>query len=174
MVLGAVVFGWWWGGRSPEPTAVVSAATTAHVADKDTITVHVAGWVASPGLVELAADSRVAGAIVAAGGALPGARIEAINLAAPIADGMQIIVPGPDDPAIDESSPERSSDGRIQLNRATAIELDDLPGIGPVIAERIVAYRTANGPFSTIEDLLAVPGIGEAKLASLRDLVIVP
>jgi competence protein ComEA len=87
---------------------------------------------------------------------------------------MQIIVPGPDDPAIDESSPERSSDGRIQLNRATAIELDDLPGIGPVIAERIVAYRTANGPFSTIEDLLAVPGIGEAKLASLRDLVIVP
>ncbi len=140
-----------------------------------TITVHVGGWVALPGLVDLAADARVAEAIAAAGGALPGALMEAINLAEPARDGMQIIVPGPETTSGGgESGGLPSNDRRVHLNQATAAELDDLPGIGPVIAERIVAHRTENGPFTAVEDLLDVPGIGESKLASLRDLVVVP
>jgi competence protein ComEA len=115
----------------------------------------------------------VADAIAAAGGVLPGALIEAINLAEPLTDGSQVIVPGPATaPDGTASATVPSGDGRIHLNRATAAELDDLPGIGPVIAERIVAHRSEHGPFRAVEDLLDVPGIGEAKLANLRDLVV--
>lgn len=165
--------GWWWGGRpsAPMPTAMSNLGNSATL--PSTLTVHVGGWVARPGLVDLPVDSRVADAIAAAGGALPGALTEAINLAEPIADGAQVIVPGPATaPGGAESDGDPAGDGRIHLNRATAAELDDLPGIGPVIAERIVAHRTEHGPFRAVEDLLDVPGIGEAKLASLRDLVV--
>jgi competence protein ComEA len=136
------------------------------------ITVHVAGLVSRPGLVELPEGSRVADAVAAAGGLLPGARAEAINLAAALSDGQQIVVPEADGdrPATSAGTP----DGKVHLNQATASELDSLPGVGPVIAERIVSYREENGPFETIEDLLDVPGIGEAKLADLRDHVQVP
>jgi competence protein ComEA len=104
---------------------------------------------------------------------LPGGLTEAINLAEPVVDGMQVLVPGPETPPNGtDGSGGTTGDGRIHLNRATAAELDDLPGIGPVIAERIVAHRTEHGPFTAVEDLLDVPGIGEAKLASLRDLVV--
>ena len=111
------------------------------------------------------------------GGGVPLMRVAlvaAVNGAAePLIDGSQVIVPGPataPDGTASESVP--SGDGRIHLNRATAAELDDLPGIGPVIAERIVAHRSEHGPFRAVEDLLDVPGIGEAKLATLRDLVV--
>ena len=167
----AVAAGWWWGGRpsAPVPTAVSNLGDSETL--PSTLTVHVGGWVARPGLVELPADSRVADAIAAAGGALPGALTEAINLAERLTDGAQVIVPGPATEGA-ESNGDPAGDGRIHLNRATASELDDLPGIGPVIAERIVAHRTEHGPFRAVEDLLDVPGIGEAKLASLRDLVV--
>ena len=137
-----------------------------------TLTVHVGGWVARPGLVELPTDSRVADAIAAAGGVLPGALTEAINLAEPLIDGTQVIVPGPTADSGADFGAGPADDSRVHLNRATAAELDDLPGIGPVIAERIIAHRTEHGPFRAVEDLLDVPGIGEAKLASLRDLVV--
>ena len=134
------------------------------------MTVHVGGWVATPGLVELAEGARVADAIAAAGGTLPGARA-ALNLAATLVDGEQVLVPGPEGSA---SSLAATGDGGgpIHLNRATATELDALPGIGPVIAQRIVDHRETRGPFQTVEDLLDVPGIGEAKLASIRELVV--
>ncbi|MCZ6631201.1 MAG: ComEA family DNA-binding protein [Actinobacteria bacterium] len=132
------------------------------------IDVHVAGWVVSPGVVRVAPASIVADAIEAAGGLRPGALVDRINLAAPLRSGDQIVVPGPG--ALVESS----EGGLLALNRASANDLEGLPGVGPVLAERIVAYREQNGPFTEVEDLLQVGGIGEAKLASIRDLVRIP
>lgn len=134
--------------------------------------VHVAGWVVSPGVVTVAEGSIVADAIDAAGGMRVGARADLINLAAPVTAGEQIVVPGPgegSEPGTDGAN--GPGDGLISLNRATAAELEELPGVGPVLAERIVAHRDARGGFERVEDLLEVPGIGEAKLASIRDLV---
>jgi competence protein ComEA len=147
------------------------------VAQPSTIQVHVAGWVVSPGVVSLPEGALVADAIRAAGGLRPGARSDALNLAAAVADGNQIVVPGPDQaPAGNgaETPGGGGGGGLISLNRATAAELEGLPGVGPVLAGRIVAHRDQNGPFSAVEDLLEVPGIGEAKLAAIRDLVTVP
>jgi competence protein ComEA len=129
--------------------------------------------VATPGVVEVGEGSIVADAVAAAGGALEGALLESINLAAPVLDGDHIQIPGPDG-LVDASASGPADDGRVALNRADAAELEELPGVGPVLAERIVAYREANGPFQTAEDLLEVSGIGEAKLASMRDLIVVP
>lgn len=163
----------WWGSRSPDPPPppVASTRSDSTPARPSPITVYVAGWVSRPGLVELSEGARLADAIAAAGGLLPGAEVAAVNLAAPLMDGEQVTVPGPAGDSVETRVPE--GDLRIDLNRATAAELDELPGIGPVIAERIVAYRADNGPFGAVEDLLDVPGIGEAKLADLRDLVVV-
>lgn len=151
--------------RDPPRIEIAPARTTA-----GSITVHVSGSVASPGLVHLAAGSRVADAVVAAGGALPGADLTALNLAAPISDGQQLVVPV----LSPTGGPAVSSDGRVRINTADAAALEGLPGVGPVLAERIVSYRDSHGPFATVEDLLDVPGIGEAKLAAMRDAVIVP
>ncbi len=137
------------------------------------ISVHVSGWVLRPGVVEIPEGSIVADAVEAAGGARSGAALDAINLAAPVLAGEQVVVPGPGDEVAVGSQPG-AADGHISLNRADAIQLQDLPGVGPVLAERIIAYREANGPFHTVEDLLDVPGIGEAKLAAMRDLISVP
>jgi len=174
LVLVAVAAGMWWGAGEAEsiPTLAPDISTGESAAKQPRITVHVAGLVRRPGLVELAEGARVADAIAAAGGLLPGARAEAVNLAAPVSDGSQVVVPGEAGDASTVSG--RIPDGKIHLNRATASELDSLPGVGPVIAERIVSYREQNGPFESIDDLLDVPGIGEAKLADLRDLVEVP
>lgn len=134
------------------------------------IDVHVAGWVMSPGVVQLPGGAIVADAVEAAGGLKAGAQAHAINLAASVVAGDQIFVPGPGN-----DEPEGlSGDGLISVNRATASDLEALPGVGPVLAERIVAYREENGPFRAPEDLLDVPGIGESKLASIRDLIRVP
>lgn len=133
------------------------------------IDVHVAGWVVSPGVVAVDEGSIVADAVAAAGGLRAGALADRINLAAPLRAGDQVVVPGPagsDDPVVD--------DGVVSLNRADVAAMQELPGVGPVLAERIVAYRDQNGPFQQVEDLLLVPGIGEAKLASIRDHVRVP
>ena len=135
-----------------------------------TISVHIGGMVLSPGVVDVASDSIVADAIEAAGGLRPGALVDRINLAAPISDGEQILVPGPDD-AHGTGGSETSAGGPLSLNRASATELEALPGVGPVLAGRIVAFRETNGLFEVVEDLLEVPGIGEAKLSAMRDLV---
>ena len=91
-----------------------------------------------------------------------------------MAGGDQVQVPGPGTEAPPSGSGVAGSSGLISLNRADATALQDLPGVGPVLAERIVAHRDANGPFEAVEDLLDVPGIGETKLAAIRDLVSVP
>jgi competence protein ComEA len=137
-------------------------------ATRRTVTVHISGAVTRPGLVTLSAEARVADAIVAAGGATSDAQLGNLNLAAPVGDGARLLVPTAD-PEGDEGA-----DGVVRVNSARADDLEQLPGVGPVLAERIVAFREDNGPFEVIEDLLAVPGIGEAKLAMLRDGVLVP
>jgi competence protein ComEA len=156
--------------------SVLAAPVAETVAPRTTITVHVAGFVLSPGLVELAQDARVADAVAAAGGLRPGADTSAVNLAAPLRDGEQIVIPGSSDqgglPGPGVSATDR--DGRVRINQANVAELETLPGVGPVLAQRILEFRDEHGPFQTIEDLLDVPGIGEAKLASLREHLIVP
>ena len=131
----------------------------------DVVTVHVAGAVNTPGVFELPGGSRVADAIDAAGGALANADTDSINLARRIADGEQVLVQ-----LVGESS---GAPARLNLNSAEPADLEALPGIGTVLAERIVADRAQNGPFATVDDLDRVSGVGDAVLAQIRDLVTV-
>lgn len=140
--------------------------------------VDVAGWVRHPGVYEFAEGARIVDAIEAAGGARPGAALELLNLAAPLADGTQVLVVKAGAapavvPAPGGGSAPGAVGGLVNLNTAGVAELETLPGIGEVIAQRIVDHRTANGPFSSVEELLEVSGIGEAILGSIRELVTV-
>ena len=137
------------------------------------LVVHVAGAVNRPGLYELADGSRIDDAIAEAGGAKPKAALELVNLAAPVADGQQVLVPvrGEQGAAAGEGSALTAPGGKVSLNSATVDQLDALPGIGPVTAQQIIDFRTANGGFGSIEELDAVPGIGPARLEQLRPLV---
>ncbi|WP_307868732.1 ComEA family DNA-binding protein [Cellulosimicrobium cellulans] len=139
------------------------------------VVVHVVGQVAAPGLVTVAADARVADALEAAGGATAEADLAALNLARTVTDGEQILVPRPGEavPAAGTAPAGAGSatDATVDLNAADAATLDALPGIGPVLAERIVAWREENGPFTAVEELGEVSGIGPAVLADVRDLV---
>ena len=137
------------------------------------LVIDVTGEVVSPGVYELPAGSRVIDAIKAAGGARPKAALSDLNLARVIKDGEQIYVDliytsGARVRAGAKTSAPR---GPININRATASELDSLDGIGPVIAKRIIAYRTTNGAFVAIEDLLKVSGIGDAKFAQFKEKI---
>jgi competence protein ComEA len=137
------------------------------------VLVHVVGAVRAPGLYELPEESRVDDAIREAGGAKPKAALELVNLAAPVADGQQVVVPlrGELAAAPAAGSPASSAGGKVHLNSATLEDLDSLPGIGPVTAQKILDYRTANGAFQSVDELDAVPGIGPARLAQLKPLV---
>jgi competence protein ComEA len=188
-----VVVGGWWLLRSPDPpteaglpvaTAPSSTTTSSTAPSSATSTVppgrlvvHVAGAVARPGVYELATGARVHAAVDAAGGSLPDAATDALNLAAPLADGERVYVPvvgepvpPPEPPAASATSPSVPA-GPVDLNSATAAELDLLPGIGPATAQAIVDHREANGPFASVDDLEAVRGIGPAKLEAIRPLV---
>jgi competence protein ComEA len=136
------------------------------------VLVHVAGAVANPGLYKMAAVDRVADLIEAAGGPLPVAVPDMLNLAAPLTDGSRVWVPSEsdmDDPMPQE--PMQAGDSKVDVNRATLSQLEQLPGVGPSLAASIVEYRTRSGPFASVDDLLSVPGIGPAKLAGFRDRV---
>jgi competence protein ComEA len=130
------------------------------------LVVHVAGAVGRPGLYRLAEGKRVADAVARAGGATAPADTAAINLAAPLADGMQVLVPrrGP-------SVGGKQAGGRVSLGSATLAELDALPGVGPVTAQKILDFRTQHGGFRSVDDLDAIPGIGPARIEQLRDVV---
>ena len=135
------------------------------------IFIDVTGAVNKPGVYTLSANSRVIDAIKAAGNSAPGADLSTINLARVLSDGEQIYV----DATVVNSSGARVSKnvrrGPININRASASELDSLDGIGPVIAKRIIEYRKVNGPFLTIEDLQKVSGIGVAKFSTIKSKV---
>ncbi|WP_277514997.1 helix-hairpin-helix domain-containing protein [Cellulosimicrobium cellulans] len=139
------------------------------------VVVHVVGQVAAPGLVTVAADARVADALEAAGGATAEADLAALNLARTVTDGEQIVVPRPGEAVPPSASAPpaagTTAGGAVDLNAADAAALDALPGIGPVLAERIVAWREENGPFTAVDELGEVSGIGPAVLADVRDLV---
>jgi competence protein ComEA len=148
------------------------------------VVVHVAGAVAVPGVQRLPTGARVVDAVDAAGGALPDADLARINLAAPLTDGQQVYVlrqgevapPVPAGPQAGGSPGTSGSDaggGLVDINRASADQLDELPGVGPATAEAIIAHRDQHGPFGSVDELIDVRGIGEAKLEQLRDLVTV-
>lgn len=183
VLLGAlllIVGYWWWQGRArpiltlPEP----APSSSASAAPVDQVTVHVRGKVARPGVITVPAGSRVIDAIEAAGGLRPGATTGDLNLARLLVDGEQVAV-GVRQPSDAGSraagaagaEPAPTSGGLLDLNAATAAELEALPGIGPVLAARIVQWRVDNGPFTDVEILGEVSGIGDALMAQLRPLV---
>ncbi len=137
------------------------------------LVVDVAGAVRRPGLVRLREGDRVADAIARAGGLARGAERTAVNLAAPVADGQQVLVPrrGGGAVAAGSGSAAPAPSGPVSLSSATVEQLDALPGVGPVTAQKIVAYRQEHGAFRSVDELDAVPGIGPARLADLRELV---
>ena len=150
--------------------------------EPEVIVVHVDGAVAAPGVYELAAGSRAADAVAVAGGLAEGADTSQVNLAAPLADGEKLRVPlvGEEAPAQDAdvgvtevTSSGEAASGPININTATAAELDELPGVGEATAASIVEDREKNGPFASVEDLMRVSGIGEKKLERMRELICV-
>lgn len=152
------------------PTSTLGAAPAA----AEPVVVDVVGAVRSPGLYRLTEGARVADALVRAGGATPKAQLELVNLAAPIADGQQIVVPrrGAAAPAAGGTAAATGApSGPVHLNTATLEQLDALPGVGPVTAQKILDYRQVHGSFGSVDELDAVPGIGQARLEQLRDLV---
>jgi len=194
-VVVAVALGWWLLRPAPPPTesrlpyasapvvassappaasAVSGPAPPATVASA--VVVHMAGAVVRPGLVELPPGARVQDGVAAAGGVAADADVAAVNLAAMLVDGQQVYVPrvGETPPlvaAVPGGTTTGAPAGPIDVNRATAAELDGLPGVGPATAAAIVAHRDEHGPFPSIEDLESVRGIGPAKLDALRGLV---
>ena len=149
------------------PVAESSESPSAEVLE-NTVMVHVVGAVALPGVVTVPETSRVQDALALAGGALEDADLRSVNLARTVFDGEQIVVPRLGDP-LDSLGGES---GLLSLSQADQASLETLPRIGPATAERIIAWREANGPFRSVEDLLAISGIGPATLEGLADLVV--
>lgn len=169
------------GGQATAGAAADGAGAASSVSG-GTVVVHVVGQVVSPGIVQLPAGSRVDDAIRAAGGATTRADLAALNLARVVLDGEQVVVPAPGDapsgqgragPAGRTTATGAAGSGpaTLDLNDADAAALDALPGIGPVLAGRIVDWRTANGPLASVDQLGEVDGIGPTLLAKLRPLV---
>jgi competence protein ComEA len=143
------------------------------------VVVDVVGAVRQPGLYRLSDGSRIADAIARAGGATRKAALAQVNLAAPLADGEQVVVPRRGT-TLAASAPSGSGSitgggapvAPVQLSTATLEQLDTLPGVGPSTAQKILDYRTKHGAFSSVDELDAVPGIGPKRLEQLRDLVV--
>jgi competence protein ComEA len=178
--------------KLPPVEMVSSAVPTSGAAPPgpaEPVVVSVVGLVHTPGLVTLAPGARISDALTAAGGALDGADVLGLNLARRVADGEQIVVgigAAPGQPTemgssvVSEPEPRRTGGVTekpagapevVDLNAATVEQLDTLPGIGPVTAAAIIAWRDANGPFASVDQLGDVDGIGPARLDKLRDLV---
>lgn len=189
----------WWLLRSPAPpvetniaraTTSISVNAVASIAAPTTaptqITVHVAGAVNTPGVYVLPTESRVIDAVNAAGGPTRSADVDAINLALPLVDSEQVVVPRrgekvakpaqssrPSSGSSGSTSPKEidAKDALININTASATELETLPGVGPSTAKAIITHRTTVAPFATVDDLLQVSGIGPAKLEAMRAYV---
>jgi competence protein ComEA len=152
-------------------TAAAVAPLSAPVAAKpQAVVVDVVGAVRRAGLYRMREGDRIDDAVARAGGPTAKADLEQINLAAPLADGEQVVVPRRG-AATAAGTAEGATTGPVHLSTASAEELDALPGVGPVTAEKIVAYREAHGAFKSVEELDAIPGIGPARLAQLQGLV---
>lgn len=173
IVLGAVLV---WRQPAPAPIEIVEPAPRP-TPTPVYIVVQVSGAVAQPGVYTLPENSRVNDAILAAGGLQPEADVGALNLATRLQDGqrLHVLVQGEAPPAAAVAplapGPAGQAGSLINVNAASAAELESLPGIGAVLAQRIVEDRQANGPYTTVDDLLRVRGIGPAILEDLRPLV---
>ena len=171
---------------APVPTTGPAAGPGGLSATSGSVVVHVTGAVSRPGVVTLPPGSRVTDAINAVGGASAEADTQQLNLARVLSDGEQIRVPrigevlpdpapqpGGDAASGARTAPGKSGDGgasgTVNINTASASELEKLPGIGPALAQRIVEYRDSHGPFASVDSLTDVPGIGKAKLEGLRE-----
>lgn len=165
--LALAVCGWWWLQQPATPSAAVevsSSPTTLETRPAEVV-VDVVGRVKKPGIVRLPFGSRVVDAIKAAGGVRPGSK-PGINLARFLEDGEQIVV------GLNADS-SASVSGRLNLNQASADQLQDLPGVGPVLAQRIIDYRTENGSFASVSELDEVSGVGPSMMENVADLVTV-
>ncbi len=196
LLLAALVAGFFWyqlGVRgstaaAPPPRTTTSsgarsqvvAGTASSSRPTGRVVVQVAGAVAHPGVVRVAADARVVDAVQAAGGGLPGADLDRLNLAAKVVDGQRIAVARIGEPAPAESGTGGTADaatgdgtasGPININRATATQLEELPGIGPSLAAAIIKEREKRGGFKAVGELQDVRGIGELRFADIKDLV---
>lgn len=167
------------GAGQPQPAGTSPAAARSPAGSTTSgalLVIDVAGKVHHPGLYRLPAGSRVDDAVRAAGGALPSVDLSSLNLAAKLSDGQQIAVGQPGAPAGGPGSgtapgPTPGSSAPVSLNSASLEQLESLPGVGPVLAQHILDWRSAHGQFSTVEQLREVSGIGESKFATLRPLV---
>ena len=162
----------------PEAGASPKAASPSGPPPSAGLYVHVTGAVRAAGLYRLDAGARVMDAVAAAGGFTDAAQRSGVNLAREVSDGEQIEVPetrtdaaDPPPTSVGAAAPSGTAPAKIDLNTATAEQLDALPRVGPAMAERIVAWRQQNGRFTSVDDLLSVTGIGEKMLAGLRDRV---
>jgi competence protein ComEA len=167
-------------GATATARATSGASVSAAPARDSRSVVHVVGAVHEPGVYRLAAGQRVEDAIARAGGATGGADLQAINLAAKVADGQQVVVPrraakgaAVAAPAAGAGVAGAAPSGPVNLNAATAEQLDTLDGVGPATAQKILEYRTAHGGFASVDDLAQIPGIGPKKLEALRARVTV-
>lgn len=158
------------GGAAPRAAPPLRAAPSAAAASR--LVVDVTGAVRHPGVYRLGEESRIVDAVARAGGATAGADLSRVNLAAPLADGEQVVVPTRGGPSSSASLGAASPSSPLDLNTATAEQLDALPGIGPATAAKIVAYRQAHGPFRSADELDGVPGLGPARVARLKGLVL--
>jgi len=162
------------GTRAPSADTARAAAALAQpapAAPAKRLFVDVVGAVRRPGLYRLPDGSRVADAVSRAGGATRRADLSLVNLAAPLADGLQVVVPRRESGTAGAGGGSTAPAGPVHLNTATLEQLDALPGVGPVTAQKILDYRQENGAFTSVDDLDAVSGIGPARLDTLRDLV---
>ncbi|HEX3829896.1 MAG TPA: ComEA family DNA-binding protein [Sporichthyaceae bacterium] len=144
---------------APEPTA------------RSQLVVDVEGTVRRPGVVTVPSGSRVRDALSAAGGVLPGSPTTSVNLAEPVSDGEQVVVGGAAPAAAGGHPGSGGPGGQVDLNTATEADLEGLPGIGPVLADRVLDFRRTHGRFTSVDELREVPGIGPAKFAALRSRV---
>jgi competence protein ComEA len=164
------------GGAAAPAVTPVQAPTKPAAAAAKLLVVDVAGAVRRPGLYRLRSGSRIDDAIAAAGGATAKAQLDTVNLAAPVADGEQVVVPrrGATAGATAATPPAAGSSpsAPLDLNSATLEQLEALPGIGPVTAQKILDYRQRHGAFHSVDELQGVPGIGPAHMAQLKGLVI--
>jgi competence protein ComEA len=159
---------------APPPRAARSTGQSPAARAAPGVVVDVAGAVRRPGLYTLPAGKRVDDAIAAAGGPTAKAEIDAVNLAAPIADGEQIVVPTHGGAVVAGSSGSAATNAPVDLNSATVEQLDTLPGVGPTTAAKIVAFRQEHGAFHSLAELDAIPGTGPSRLDQLKGLVVPP